>query len=396
MPNLAKHLNNAAYVLLLCCLVSVSLALSLETRHVFDPIKQVFFHFFVFIICFLIVFHSLITSTLPIRKDLLHILVASYLGYNALSFVLSPYADIDYFMNLVLLIAFFFAVARLVNSEWKYSYLLYVIGGIVFVSSVYAFLQFFRFDFEPLVVGFGKRGLGMRVFSFFGNPNMFAAFLVMSFPLLLSGFLTKRRFARAFFAVGILFAMVALFLTGTKAAFLGFVISILLFFVITYGQARRKTYLWAVSMTLILIVAGFLYSSQIEMSALRTRQYYWKTALEIFQDHPFFGSGISTFNVFYPVYRVKSEERTFGTVLNETETLHVHSEFLEVLSDLGLFGLLLFLGIFFAFFYRYYSLWDSQRKYLFAGNCCAIMGALVHSLYSVNLRFFFCGHLLLA
>ena len=47
------------------------------------------------------------------------------------------------------------------------------------------------------------------------------------------------------------------------------------------------------------------------------------------------------------------------------------------------------MGILFAFFYRYYDQWSPKNKYLYAGNCCALLGILVHNLYSVNMRYIF-------
>ena len=68
----------------------------------------------------------------------------------------------------------------------------------------------------------------------------------MSIPLLLSGFMTKQRTARYVFASCILLAIVGILLTNTRTALLGASISIALFVVISFGQASRKRYLWAV------------------------------------------------------------------------------------------------------------------------------------------------------
>ena len=219
---------------------------------------------------------------------------------------------------------------------------------------------------------------------------------MISLPLLLSGFFTKQRTAKYFFATCIVLAIASLLLTGTRAAFLGSSISIVLFLGITYGKADKKRYLWAVSTTIILVVAGFLYSLKATgtgVARLEIRQFYWQNALKIAQDHPLFGTGIGSFNVYYPAYRKKSTEialgEKIGDQVHELRTEHPHSEFLEVLSDLGILGFLLFLAILFAFFYKYYSTWDPKKKYLIAGNCCAVMGLLIHNLYSQNLRFLF-------
>ena len=389
MNDLAKHLNNIVYFLVLGCVIVVSFAVSLETQHPFEAIKVLLFQFFVLLAGFFLIFGAVLTNTFPIRKDPICVLVLLYLGYNTLSFIFSPYADRGYFINLSLLVLFFFAVVVSVNSEKKIIYLVYAIAVVVGISSIYSFFQFFGLDFSPFVNPFGVRGLGTRVISFFGNPNEFAAVLVISLPLLLSGFFIKKGAPRYLLGICILFAIAGLLLTNTRAALLGCSVSIVLFFVITHGRVDKKKYLWSLSTVVVLVVTGFFYSLGTGVEGSELRYSWWQNTFKIVQDHPLFGTGVGSFNVYYPAYREESTDFAFKIHGNDDRLEHVHNEFLEVLSDLGILGLLLFLGILFAFFYKYYVNWDPKKKYLIAGNCCAVMGLLIHNLYSQNLRFVF-------
>jgi len=392
MTCLAQYLNNITFFLILCCLITVSFSFSLETYHPFEAIKELLFHLFVLLIGSFVVVRTLLTSTIPLKKDPLYVLVFLYFCYNAFSFALSPYVDKGYFINLTLLILFFFAVAASVRSEKQISYVLYAIAFIVGISSIYSLFQFFGDDFLPVVNVFGSRGLGIRVSSFFGNPNEFAAVLVMSIPLLLSGFMTKQRTARYVFASCILLAIVGILLTSTRTALLGASVSIALFVVISFGQASRKRYLWAVCATVVLAVAGFFLSLEV-LEPLKVRKHWLQNTLGIIQDHPLLGTGVGSFNVYYPAYRSRSTDIALGfeSPLPDDERVleHTHNEFLEIFSDLGLLGVLLFLGILCAFTYNYYVQWNPKKKYLIAGNCCALVGVLIYNLYSQNLRFVF-------
>lgn len=389
MNNLAKHLNNIVYFLVLCCVIVVSFAVSLDTQHPFEALKTLLFQFLVLCAFFFLVVHAMLTSTFPIKKDPLHVFVLLYLSYNTLSFVLTPYADRVYFINLVLLILFFFAVVVSVNSEKKIKYFLYAIAVVVGISSTYSFFQFFGLDYAPFVNRFATRGLGTRVFSFFGNPNEFAAVLVVSLPLLLAGFFITRSRARYFLATCILLSIAGLLLTNSRAAFLGCGVSVGLFFVITLGRVHRRKYLWALCAAFILVGVGFFVSLRTGMEGSELRNSWWQNSFGIVQDHPLFGTGVGSFNVYYPAYREESTDFALRIHGNEERLQHAHNEFLEVLSDLGILGLLLFLGILAAFFRKSYVNWDSGNKYLIAGNSCAVMGLLVHNLYSINLRFVF-------
>ena len=130
------------------------------------------------------------------------------------------------------LILFFFVASVAINSETKYSYIIYAVGLVVGLSSIYSFFQIFGYDLAPFVNSFQREYGSLRGHSFFGNPNAFAAVLVMSIPLLLSGFMTKQRTARYVFASCILLAIVGILLTNTRTALLGASVSIALFVVI--------------------------------------------------------------------------------------------------------------------------------------------------------------------
>ena len=392
MKAVDEYLNDVVFLSVLCCVISVSFAFSIETHKPFEAIKELLFHFFVLFAGFFLCARAVLTNTGPVKKDLLYVFVISYLCYNLLSFVLSPYADRVYFINLVLLILFFFVASISINSETKYAYVLYAVAFVVGLSSIYGFFQLFGYDLDPFVNTF-QRGYGnRRAHSFFGNPNTFAAVLVSTLPLVLCGVFTKQGVARCILAICFLFGVGGLLSTNTRAAFLGSSISIILFFVISYGNANKERYLWVVSTTVVLVVAGFLFTATMTEGTLGSRKIWWRNTLEIVQDYPLFGTGVGTFNVYYPAYRQQSSDVEFENAQGYPPGVrleHAHNEFLELLSDLGVVGLFLFLGILCAFFYKYYVNWDPKKKYLIAGNTCAVMGLLIHNLYSQNLRFVF-------
>ena len=241
MKRLAVHISNVNYFLVLCCIVFVSFAYSFKTYHPFDPIKEVFLHLFVLLAFYLLIVRTILTGVLPFRKNLLGILVLLYLGYNTVSFIVSPYADGAYFINLVLLILLFFVVVESVNSEKKYTYLLDIISIVALASSIYGILQVLGYDHVLLLGVFGPRGLGRRMFAFFGNPNLFAAFIVIALPMVLSGVFTTQRYARWFFATCVVLLIVCLVLTNSRSGLLGGVVSLALFFVVTQGKAQKRT-----------------------------------------------------------------------------------------------------------------------------------------------------------
>ena len=296
--SLAKGLSQTAYLLLLCCIAAVTVAFSHRTYHPFDPIKELLLHFFILLGSFLLIVRVAFTNTLSIQGNSLHLFIALYFAYNALSFAVAQHADKAYFVNLTFLILLSFITSLVVRSRTQYLCLLYLLAFAVIISSIYGLYAQF-----PL----STRLLGKSILSFFGNQNLFAAFLVVNLPLLFSGFFTGKRRAKRLFALSIILAVFGLLLSGTRAALLGAAISAALFLVLTWGESDRKRYLWAVSSVAVLVMAGFLYSSQtVLIKPLQFRQHLWQNSLEIVRDHPLFGTGVGSFNVYYPAYRKRS------------------------------------------------------------------------------------------
>ena len=395
--SLPEYLDTTIYVLLLLCLSFVTFALSFKTHNPFDAIKEMLFHFFVLLSFFFFVVRAVLTGTVPVRKSVLNLFVVLYLACNAVSFVTSQYVDRSYFVDLVLLVVFFFSIGEVVNTDKKYVFLLYIIALIVLVCSIYGLIQFLGLDFKQFQdpIGnspFGDRVLGVRVFVFFGNPNFYAASLAMCLPLLLSGFFSREGPEKHVFTVAIILGGASLLQTGSRAALLGAVISLILFFAITYGEAGRNKFLGLTCLVVVLCGVGFLFSATLEDAGFRPlqhRRYLWQNTLEIAQDHSLMGSGVGSFNVYYPAYRTQSVAMNLGAFNHETRTAHAHNEFLEILSDLGILGFLLFSGIILSFIYDCYGRWDSERKYIIAGSVCAVVGILINNLFSVNLRVVF-------
>lgn len=72
----------------------------------------------------------------------------------------------------------------------------------------------------------------------------------------------------------------------------------------------------------------------------RERINRWKCAVRMFKDKPVFGFGPGTYQFFYGQYQVRNEMTRISTY-NGTKG-HAHSEYLNYLSETGIFGLIIF------------------------------------------------------
>lgn len=106
--------------------------------------------------------------------------------------------------------------------------------------------------------------------------------------------------------------------------------------------------------TLVQTTLGTIYdpSSALSLSTLQGRLELWSRALYAIQDFPLTGMGMNTFRtlvrVLYPLFYF-SPDFDIG---------HAHNEFLQAAIDLGLPGLIAFLGLYIIAFWMLFKIWQ--------------------------------------
>jgi O-antigen ligase len=93
-------------------------------------------------------------------------------------------------------------------------------------------------------------------------------------------------------------------------------------------------------------------------SGLTNRAQIWRTALNMIIEHPFFGIGPANFMdrfIFKSSYLISGAEM-------HIDPPAAHNVFLQVTSEIGIFGGLLSVGLFLLFFYRSHLLWHRLKK----------------------------------
>jgi hypothetical protein len=263
-----------------------------------------------------------------------------------------------------------------------------------------------------------------RVFGTFGNPIFFAAFLVISIPVVLAEILkTETTLPRAALSLVLLFSFLTLFYTGTRAAFLALPVSLFLFYFLTdsrTGWTWTKT-LWRLKSRIFVSAALFIamhiilnsfvpaYRSKaarvIEtarssrlLATSQTHTLIWKDVVKMWKSHPWFGTGYGTFHVEFPQYASEELKRVFPQqqrIVNDA-----HNEYLQILAETGLAGLLIFLSVIFLFYFAavkdlFARTRDPETEpghagkdgILSAGLMGGIAAVLTQNFFSVDMRF---------
>lgn len=181
----------------------------------------------------------------------------------------------------------------------------------------------------------------------FGIPNSLAGLLELMTPgclVLLFSRATRVgvKVLCGWLAVIFIFALV---LTGSRGGWLGLGLALIAWPLITGREWRRK--LIGLGLVLLTLLLGFwaLYHFSahgrtriqpfLEGKFETTRPLIWKAGWQIWQEHPWFGSGAASYNVLFEQYRPRG-------FLDEPDW--THNDYLNTLGDYGLAGFVLWAG----------------------------------------------------
>jgi O-antigen ligase len=182
-----------------------------------------------------------------------------------------------------------------------------------------------------------------------GNPNLLGSFAAAMIPVGSAFLYTRAELGRMRGVLSALFALLcigAIIASKTRGSLIG--IAALLVLVPLLPSVRRKGFLRVallmLAVLLLLGVAGFSLRDRLaeitegdEVSTTGVRLLIWSGAVSMIEDRPWAGWGPGSFQIIFPEYR----DPTYNLQGVQHNTLQVHCEYLEILSDLGIIGLIL-------------------------------------------------------
>lgn len=179
-----------------------------------------------------------------------------------------------------------------------------------------------------------------RISCSFIHPNDFASYIIFVLPLTFCffcrGIKSKQRY---FLSLTCILGFYCLFKTYSRAAWLGFLIAL-----IAYFFFYKKKMLIALPAFIILSIIIFpqewiriknLFA--FEHNTVWERTQLWKGTWEMVKVHPFFGFGVNTFSRYFLEYKP----------IEYPDMRYTHNSYLQMWSEIGIFGLLAFLAIIF-------------------------------------------------
>jgi len=194
-----------------------------------------------------------------------------------------------------------------------------------------------------------------RAVSTLENPNMLGEYLILIIPIAVSMFVGRGeglRKSSAFLCIGIM--GVCLILTWSRGAWLGLIFAALVFL---FMWTRRS--LWIVFALIVSIpflplvlpesiVSRFTSIGNLGDSSTSYRMYIWRAVINMIEDFSMTGIGIGegAWDRVYPMY----------AFLGVEAAPHSHNLFLQIWLELGIVGIVVFLGFVFLLYQSGFSL----------------------------------------
>jgi len=210
---------------------------------------------------------------------------------------------------------------------------------VAFLISIYGIYQYFT----NVPMGSGwvdikqNPDLNVRVFATFENPNLFAEYLIMVFPIVFAQIIYVKGFMKkiVFSGFGVIM-LIALLMTASRAGWLGFAFGLFIFILILNFKLIFPMIFLGIG-AFPFMPASIINRIQTIGSLSDSSNYYryelWKSVIVIIEDfwHTGIGIGYLAFRSVTPYY------------IKNMAPYHTHNTYLQILVEFGLIGLILFL-----------------------------------------------------
>ena len=293
-----------------------------------------------------------------------------------------------------LALAIFFSAALVFTESAKR--LQKLIIGITIFGFIYAFYAILQSVLSPnKIYGIYESASGSP-FGSFVNRHNFAAFveMAMSLPLGLMFVGAVKRDKRLLYVTAIALMGIALLLSGSRGGLVAFLSQIIFLIILTtkskgYGQIVLKAGL-AVALIAAIIGGSFFVGGEtslkrfVETAASENvttdRSHIWSVTLDVIRENMPFGAGLGAFGVAYT---------PFDSFSGLDRVEQAHNDYLQVLADAGIVGLII--GGFFLFWLFREGLQNAKTENTFrrgavTGALAGCFAILVHSVFDFVLH----------
>lgn len=265
-----------------------------------------------------------------------------FLSYSLISLLLNP-DSLRRFITLVLVIVLFYVTYGILRETRNIKLLTIGITAGLLISII--------LDFNSIRLAISGQSVD-RLSGLIGNANTYSMYLLIASLLLLLNLIANKNLKSIYryiiISLIIAFSLVIITTTGSRKStlLLGF-LALSFFFVFSKNKKLNTKIGYFIVFSLVLVGFIVLFKNSVHFqrfqnlimfsrgelvgeSSLGTREEMIKTAIELWKEKPFFGWGFDSF-------------RDYGGFQR-----YSHSNYIELLFNQGIFGLLLFYSLYYS------------------------------------------------
>ncbi|WP_224853618.1 O-antigen ligase family protein [Clostridium bowmanii] len=247
----------------------------------------------------------------------------------------------------------------------------------IFISTVLCcigIVQYFTgFALNKTFIRTYNAGVIRRITSTFSNPNAFGAYLILIiFPVIMLSIYEKNKNKKILYILLSMLMFVNVVMTFSRNAILGLGLGLL---VLTLIYSIK----WIFALGGFAILISFIPSvsqrikGTVDLHQNELRIKLWKTALYMIRDHPIVGVGNGNFVTRYNEYVSKYSELKYY----EYKSYPNHNSYLKLQSELGILGIVSFLGIITMTLFRIKKLYSTTRDKFYIPFYTGVMASFI-------------------
>ena len=236
----------------------------------------------------------------------------------------------------------YFIIKYEFNSKKQINILLRCYIFISFILSSIGIVQHFTgFALTEKFIKTNAFGTGIKIASTLFNPNAYGAYLILIiFPVIMLSIYEKNKNKKIGYILFSILLLTNLLMTFSRNALLGFGLGVLVLSLIY--SIKLIFALGGFGALMFFIPSVFQRVKDVtNLSQNESRIKLWKTAIMMIKEHPILGVGNGNFVTRYNEYIKKYKELKY----QEYKNYPGHNSYLKVQSELGIIGIVSFLGI---------------------------------------------------
>lgn len=266
-------------------------------------------------------------------------------------------------------------------------------GGVAVLAVLSWLMAWFR---PQSLVSLGIDVYPSYLLPFFGHHHI-AALLVLIWPLtwlVSERFANNKRGVQSATGIWLLLASVTLWFSFSRSAWLAVVLQVVTIFWLLRKRFYQNIKVWGLTVGILVLVvlSGFLIKDLLQSYefadlpqpirqlcyqwwapdnlcgvAPEPRLEYWKQTLRVWQEFPWYGSGLDTFG---QVAKRWQESTTY-------QSQYSHQVFLQIMAEQGLLGAMIWLGFFFLLAKDFIIRWRREPQAENIALLLAVIGAVI-------------------